>query len=158
METTVGPVGMLAAEIESLRSEVADAARCIHDLRQESAAYDEGRADALGEVVRMLEREQERWRYDHQPIDARGALTFLLSKIRALGTAAPPRAPDVLREENERLWGLLSGLAEAAKEYGMVKEYATHAAVSNRQHAAFWNTLTAALQECGRVEYGSSPG
>jgi hypothetical protein len=99
-------LSVLIADIECLRAAEADAARVIHDLRAESAAYERGRADMLGEVVRMLEaRSQAGWII----VDS-----HVLPNIRALGDAAPPLPPDLVRAENERLRDALRDLVAAS--------------------------------------------
>lgn len=96
----------LAAELGHLRDIEADAARVIHDLRGESAAYEQGRADMLGEVVRLLEaRSQAGWII----VDS-----HVIPNVRALGDAAPPLPPDLVRAENERLRDALRDLVAAS--------------------------------------------
>lgn len=123
-------VDAVRSELTRLHGEVADAARVIHDLRgeNETRAVARARSEMLGEVVRLLRR----------------PTGVTMAEILALGTAAPPRPPDVLREENERLRAALRGLAEAA-------EVETGERLSNHDYAALWDAITAARVALGET-------
>jgi hypothetical protein len=98
----------LAHDVPALLAALDEAANLIHDLQQESWAYQRGEEDGLRKAAELVRDGKG----DIGDVIAHGANAGIaMAILRLCGSAAPPPPPDQVRAENARLRAALREVA-----------------------------------------------